>query len=114
MKKMMIAWIFLAAGLFGTLYFIGVNYTKSFSAYRELEADMIESAHIYLEVNDISLDFNETLKIKAEKMVESNTLSELSVKDDTCDGYVIVKRTIKEYVYTPYIKCSEYTTIDYE
>lgn len=114
MKKMMIAWISLSLGLFGTLYFIGVNYNKNFSAYHELEADLIESAHIYMEVKDLSLGINETMKIKASKLMDSNTISSLKINDDTCDGYVIIKRQIKEYDYTAFIKCSEYITPDYE
>lgn len=110
----MTAWIFLAACLFGTLYFIGINYSKSYSAYYDLEADIAESAHIYLEINDIGIGINESLKITTAKMIEDDTLEELRVDDDTCEGYVVIKRTINDYDYKPYIKCSQYTTIDYE
>ena len=48
------------------------------------------------------------------KLIEDNYLSTNMVGEDTCEGYVIIEKTFKGIEYYPYIKCEEYTTVDYE
>ena len=47
-------------------------------------------------------------------MLKTGTLSTNKVKEDTCDGYVTVKKMGSEYQYDAYIKCKNYTTVDYK
>lgn len=114
MKKMIAIWLFLALGLFGTLYFIGVSYIKAYKDYRALEADLIEAASIYIMVNKIKLKIGETLTIKDKELQDNNLLPTMQIDDDECKGYIIVKRAYDNYEYDAYIKCSNYTTVDYK
>lgn len=114
MKKMFAIWLFLALGLFGTLYFIGVNLDKAYKDYRALEADMTEAASIYINVNKIKLKVGEKLTIKDKELQDSNLLPNMKIADDECKGYVSVKKTYDTYEYDAYIKCKNYTTVDYE
>lgn len=114
MKKMIAAWLFLALGLLGVLYFIGIKYNKEFKPYMDLEGDMIESANIYLSLKNISLSIGEKQKIDAELLINNDLLPNLDVKEDKCKGYVQVKRTMSEYDYKAFIKCKRYKTPDYK
>lgn len=114
MKKMIAVWLFLAFGLCGTLYFIGLNMEKEYKPYRELEADMVESASIYLTVNEIKLKTGEKKTINISELLKSGNLLTDTVKSDKCVGYVTVKKKIDDYQYDAYIKCKNYTTVDYE
>ncbi len=113
MKKMIIAWVLIATSLLGTLYFIGINFNKEYREYRDLEGDMIESASIYLTLNQIKLNVNEKVTLTSDDLLKSKVLSTMDIKNDTCIGYVIVSRS-NEYDYNSYIKCKNYTTTDYE
>lgn len=113
MKKMIIAWIFIAVTLFGTLYFIGINFNKEYKMYRDLESDMIESASIYITLNEIKLKNNEKLTISTDDLLKSKTLSTTKIEEDECSGFVIVKKS-DEYEYNSYIKCKNYTSVDYD
>lgn len=114
MKKMIAVWLFLALGLFGTIYFIGVNFNKAYKDYRALEADMTEAAAIYISVNKIKLKMGDKLTIKDEDLNKSNLLPSMEIKDDKCKGYITVKKTYDNYEYDAYIKCKNYKTVDYE
>lgn len=114
MKKMIIAWCIIAVCLFGTLYFIGIRVNKEYKPYHDYEADLVESATVYLELTDTKLKTGEKRTIKIEEMLKSEVLSTKSVNDDECDGYVDVKNVGSEYQYNAYIKCEHYTTVDYK
>lgn len=110
----MAAWIFLALGLLGTLYFFGLNYNKEFKEYMNLEADMVEAATIYMDVNQVSVNFGAKKSISHKELLKNNNLISMKVKDDKCKGFVIVKNSFGELKYNAYIKCDKYTTPDYK
>lgn len=114
MKKMIIAWILIAACLFGTIYFIGIRVNKEYKEYRDYEADIIESATVFLNINDNKLKDVEKRNINIEELLKSNTLSTNKVNDDECTGYVTVKNNGGEYDYKAYIKCKNYISVDYK
>ena len=114
MKKMIAIWLFLALGLFGTLYFIGISFNKAYKDYRALEADLTEAASIYITVNKIKLKFGDSLTIKAKELQDNNLLPNMEIDDDKCQGYVTVKKAYDNYEYDAYIKCKKYTTADYK
>lgn len=114
MKKMIIAWCIIAVCLFGTIYFIGIRVNKEYKPYRDYEADLVESATIYLELTNTKLKNNEKKTIKIDEMLKSNTLSTNKANNEECDGYVVVKNVGSEYQYDAYIKCPHYTTVDYQ
>ena len=114
MKKMMAVWIFLALCLFGSIFFIGFSLNKEYKPYRELEADMKESASIYIIMEKIKIKQGEKLRITSSDLLESEALDSMNVKDDECTGYVIVKKSTSDNEYEAYIKCENYTSVDYE
>lgn len=114
MKRMVIAWLIIAVCLFGTIYFIGIRVNKEYKPYRDYEADLVESATIYLELTDTKLKKGEKKTIKIEEMLKNETLSTKTVNNDECEGYVDVKNSGGEYQYNAYIKCKDYTTVDYK
>ncbi len=114
MKKMIIVWLFLATCLFGSILFIGFSMNKEYKPYRDYEADISESANIYMTINEEKLKSGEKKKIKLAELLKSGALSTNKVKDDECDGYVIVKKSGGEYQYNAYIKCQNYTSVDYK
>lgn len=114
MKKMLISWIIVASCLFGSLYFIGMRLNKEYKQYRDYEADLEESAMVYLNLTNTKVEKGKTFKIKMDEMLKSGSLSTKNVDDDTCDGYVNVKNTGGEYQYSANIKCGHYTSVDYK
>ncbi len=114
MKKMMIAWIVIAICLFGTLLFIGLRMDKSYKPYRNLEADMVEGATLYLTINEIKPKLYETMRIESDELLKSEVLSTMEVGEDKCKGYVTVKKLTSDYEYNAYIKCKDYVTVDYQ
>lgn len=114
MKKMIIIWVIMALTLVGTLTYIGFKFEEQVKDYQILENDIIESAQIYIEINDIKLDYGESIKVKTSKLIEEKCLKSTEVDEDECTGYVVIKKNLKELEYNAYIKCDNYTTIDYE
>lgn len=113
MKKMVIVWVFLAFSLFGTLLFVGISFNNKYKPYHDLEADMRESASIYILVNKIKINNTNEFRIESSDLLKSNSIDSMTVLDDECIGYVIVTKGASENKYSPYIKCENYKTLDY-
>ena len=114
MKKMVIVWVFIAFSLFGTLLFVGLSFNSKYKPYHELEADMKESAKIYILVNKIKISNTNEFRIESSDLLKSNSIDSMKVLDDECTGYVIAKKGNNENEYNAYIKCENYETIDYK
>ncbi len=114
MKKMIFPWIIITCCLFGTILFIGIKFGKTYKPYYDYEADIKESANIYLNLTETKLKNGDKKTIKMEELLKTGTLSTNKVGEDTCDGYVTVKNMGSEYQYDAYIKCKNYTTVDYK
>ncbi len=108
MKKMIIAWIFLATILFSTLLCIGFSFNKSREKYQVIESDLSESAQAYIQLKNINLTPNKELRITEDDLIKNNLLPNMKVDDDECHGYVIVKKTFSEIEYSPFIECNNY------
>ena len=114
MKKMMIIWGILAISLVATLTYIGLKFEDSVKEYKILENDMIEAADAYMQLSDIILNPGESIKISSDKLMELSVATSMEVKDDFCVGYVLVEKDFNKNNYSAFIKCNEYTTLDYE
>ncbi len=113
MKKMVICWIILIVGLVGVLTYIGFTYENSVNEYKSLEADLIESADAYMNINNINLSLDEYLVITDELLREADLIKVLNVDSDECTGYVEVKKNINKTDYKAYISCKDYQTEGY-
>lgn len=111
MKKMVVVWTVVVCLLVGLLLFIGYNFIKSEEGYKTLENDLIEASSIYIK-KDINVSVNEEVKIKAKELLDKGYVTSLKVLEDTCNGYVKVKRKINKYEYKVYIKCQNYETLE--
>lgn len=111
MKKMIIAWIFIATILFCSLLTIGIFNTKKYEEYKTLENDLVEAAKGYIELTDKKIT-NKTVKITEEDLDEKKILPNMEVDDDLCSGYVKVNNTINGLNYKAVIKCDKYETIE--
>lgn len=111
MKKMVIAWIFLAIVLFGSLLTIGIVNIKKYEDYKLLESELVDAAQGYIEITDKKVT-NKTIKITEADLESKNILPNMEVNDDTCSGYVNVKKTINGLEYKALIKCEKYETIE--
>ena len=114
MKKTVIAMILFSLIMVGTLTFVGFKFQDSIKEYRNLEGDIEESGQFYVELKDLKLKVGETYRVNLKTLLEEKMLKTLEVGEDLCDGYLIIKKNISDYDYNAYIKCEEYTTVDYE
>lgn len=114
MKKMIVAWLFIALVLVFSIYFIGLSVIKEYKPYRELEADLAESATIYMEKEKIVLRYKEKHKIDIEDLAKDKLTGNIKVGEDKCTGYIIVKKELNGNSTKAYIKCENYTTEGYE
>ena len=114
MNKQMTAMAILSFILVGALTFIGLNLKNQNKAYTSFESDIKESALAYLKTKEIDLGVGDSMRVSIDELIENNYLESNKVEEDTCDGYIVVTRNNYDYTYKPYIKCSNYTTEDYE
>lgn len=111
MKKMIIAWMFIAVVLFGSLLTIGIVNTKKYEPYKVLESDLVEAAKGYIELTDKKIT-NKKTKITETDLENKNILPNMEVDGDLCSGYVNVSNTINGLEYQAMIKCDKYETIE--
>ena len=85
--------------------------------YKDFETELKDAAQNYVIIRNIKNKDGAEIRIPKQKLVEYNLVyNELKSK---CDGYVIVNSdkniATKEYeiTYTPYIRCSKYSTTNY-
>lgn len=113
MKKMVVCWVILVVGLVGVLTYIGFTYEKSVSEYKTLEADMVEAADTYVNINNLNILGEEKVIITDEQLKESDLIKNMNIEDDECKGYVEIKKSINKTEYKAYISCRDYTTEGY-
>lgn len=111
MKKMIIAWIFIATILFGSLLTIGIVNTKKYEDYKVLESDLVEAAKGYIQLTDKKIT-NKEVKISEEDLENRKILPTMEVDGDLCNGYVKVTNTLNGLEYKAIIKCDKYETIE--
>ncbi len=114
MKKLTIVWGFVIVIMFGALTAFGFFYKNRTSPYKELEEKLVEAEKKYVSDNFLfPQDKNDLITLKDE-LVSKNYLDNLNLDGEECDGYVKVSDTGSTFKYKAYIKCSNYTTKDYE
>jgi uncharacterized protein YxeA len=112
MKKILIVWIIVAVIMVSGLTFIGFKLTDKYKPYTKLESDLKESAESYVGMYTNLLSSN-NIKITNQEMIDKKFSKELKTKNDKCDGYVVITKSMEMYDYKPYIKCKNYTTKGY-
>ena len=113
MKKLLIIWIIISFILIGGLTFIGINLNSKNREYYDLESKIKEAAQNYYAQYPYELPAKES-EITSERLLNTNFLSNLNYKNETCEGYVVIKKTYLSHKYIPYIKCLNYNTKNYD
>ncbi len=113
-NKIFVIWTFLVLILIALLTTLGIMLNIKQAPYKKIEAKIEEIAPKYVEENFLYPQNNEVLKITTDQLLEKYlTLDDLKYQNDTCKGYVILKFK-NVYEYHAYIKCSKYTTKNYQ
>ena len=112
MKKVLIIWIPIAVVLVGALTYIGFSIKNQNAPYKKLEKELEKQAIALIGEKPAILSNGNKLEIN--DFINNGYSINMVVGKDTCDGYVIVTKTLSIYKYTPYIKCNNYTTNGYK
>lgn len=113
MKIMSVVWGMVIIGIFVLLTLFGFLYKNKTNEYKKLEEILVEASKKYVEKKFSYPEDNQSIKISLEDLKKDSLITEFKVKDDECDGYVtITKKMVFEYI--GYVKCSNYTTKDYQ
>ena len=107
MKKISIIWGIVMVVIFACLTVFGFKY-QTIKEYHFLEDKMEKYAKLYVENKIKKEDLKKNFKITLEDLQEYKPKAKFEVTDDTCDGYVKVKKTIFGYYYQANITCEKY------
>ena len=108
--------LFFLVLIIGVSIFIGIRskHKEVNNNYKKYEERMVETAPIYIKLNDIDIEDGEQLIIELEDI--KPYLYEIP---DECDGYVVAlseeNNETEEFEinYTAYLKCGKYKTKNY-
>lgn len=83
--------------------------------YDTFEKNLIEASKKYVADKYNNQFDDETIIVRVSQLIKNGYISTIrDNKNKTCSGYVRVHDDGVEYVYTPYLKCSQYTSSGYE
>ena len=110
-KKYIFAWIFFVVTLLGCFLYIGFFKNKQYKPYYDLESSLEESASIYMSTNGFELVNGDSMKVDIKDLVDSGFAEKSNVKDDKCEGYVLISKDNNKVKYKTYLTCSTYKTL---
>lgn len=118
MKKsniLFVIWGVIVVILVGLLTVLGFMLKGKNEKYEKIEDRLIKATSSYVDYNFLYPEGNEKVKILSKDLIENEflKLEELKTDDDTCTGYVMLKKDVV-YEYKAYIKCKNYTTKGYQ
>ena len=113
LKRISIIWGLLVFMIFSVLTFFALQWKSTKQPYFNLENNLVEATKKYYEAEHSYPNQGEKIKITFEELKEKNLLTELKINEEECNGYTLVENNgVIEY--KGYIKCSDYTTKNYE
>lgn len=108
MKKIAIVWGITVLMVFGALTYFGFKY-QEIKVYKKLETKMEYYAKKYIEEeSNFKLNKTEKYKITLEEIKTFRPKINFDIKNDSCDGYVIISKNIFGYNYKATLKCDNY------
>lgn len=112
MKKTSILLVIITILIVCTLTFIGLKLKKQNEPYSKLEETLKFNAESMIGANpSLIKELNNQITLSSLK--ENGYEVDLSVNNDTCDGYVIIEKQGQVLKYNPFIKCQKYETKGY-
>lgn len=111
-KFLITAGLLITIPLFIIIVLMIVRGCSSGTGYENYQDKMIKKAEKYVENHQLlPRKSGKEVVVTLDELVDNGLKSpEKALKDSTCTGSVTVKRNNKEYMYIPYLECSEYTT----
>ena len=83
--------------------------------YDSVESNLIEASKKYVSDKYSNQFDGEVIIVRVSQLVKDGYISTIrDNKNKTCSGYVRVYSSDSETIYTPYLKCSQYTSTGYE
>lgn len=114
MRTISIIWGTILVCIVTGLTIIGFIYKKKSQTYEELETKIEEAAKKYVDQKFLYPEKGDFIKITLQELQSNEAIDSLKVEEEECDGYVIISKKEEVYKYEPYIKCSKYTTKEYQ
>ena len=113
LNKIAVLWGIILVGIFAVLTYFGLQWKTKTGGYFDLENKLVNATKSYYEQGHAYPTGNNVVTITFNELKTANIITDLSYNNDTCDGYVTVKNN-GVIAYTGYIKCSNYTTKNYQ
>ena len=114
MRVISILWGMILFTLLILLTAFALIFKSKSKVYEEAASTFADKAQEYVEDANLYPDKEDTLIVTKEELIEKEYIEELVVKENDCEGYVIVKYEKENYIYTPYINCKKYITGGYD
>lgn len=114
MKKISILWGIVAVGIFSLLTVFGFLYKGKVKEYEALEKKLVEVEKKYADKKFLYPESGDTVKTTLKELKENGLITDFKVKDQECDGYVILSHESTVYEYKGYVKCGDYKTKGYQ
>lgn len=113
MKTISIMWGMIVITLFIIVVLFSVFYKSRIKKYEALVSEMVNVTKAYVEDNNLYPVEGSEIKINLSELQEKELIDDLKVKNDTCQGFVIVKND-EGFKYNGYISCKMYVTKGYK
>lgn len=113
-KKLYYVWGIVVLAVFILLIIYGIVYKSKSYVYKELEQKLVNAEKKYVDVKFLYPIDDKVVTIPAKEMIENGFLDSTRVGDETCEGYVTIKKGNTVYEYKAYVKCKNYTTKGYK
>ena len=112
-NKIFVFWGVLVVAIIGLLTFTGFMVKKINNNYGKVEEKLVQVTKGYVDTKFLYPDEGDSIKVTAKELRDNEVLDELKNGEDSCDGYVIVKKD-GIYDFKAYIKCDKYKTRGYD
>lgn len=113
MRVISILWGMILFTLLILLTAFALIFKSKSKVYEEAASNFANKAQEYVEEKNLYPEEG-TLVITKDELIENEYIEELSVKDNVCEGYVLVKYEKDNYSFVPYINCKKYITGGYD
>lgn len=111
---MSIIWGMLIVGIFIILTLFGFFYKSKTKEYRALEEKLVEAEKKYADQKFLYPESGMKVKTTLQELKEEGLITDFKVKNQECEGYVILSHESTVFEYKGYVHCGEYKTKGYE
>jgi len=113
MKQISIIWGVIIFSILITLIITSLMYKQKIKKYDTLAKKLEVAAREYVTKESLYPEDNETIKVTTNQINQTKQNINLQIDNGQCQGFVIVFKEKSVIKYKPYIKCSNYSTKNY-